>query len=101
MRTRQMQQTPAHLDDRIIPNAPVRQWVFSLLIALQLLLASQPRLLTSLLQVVQRSITQQLLDGAGLKDQGHGGAVTLIQRIGSAANLNVSFQDGIRQNMKH
>jgi hypothetical protein len=36
---------------------------------------------------------RHLLDRAGLKaDEGHGGAVTLIQRFGSAANLMVQPQ---------
>lgn len=36
-------------------------------------------LVTPMLQAVQRTITRQLLDRAGLKaDGGHGGAVTLI-----------------------
>ena len=35
-------------------------------------------------------ITSHLLNGVGLKgEEGHGGAVTLIQRFGSAANLNI------------
>ena len=35
-------------------------------------------------------VPSHLLDHAGLKpDEGHGGAVTLIQRFGSAANLNI------------
>jgi hypothetical protein len=42
------------------------------------------------LQVVQRVLTRHFLDRAGLKaDEGHSGAVTLIQRFGSAANLNI------------
>jgi hypothetical protein len=42
------------------------------------------------LQVVQRVVTRHLLDGARFEaDEGHGGAVTLIQRFGSAANLNI------------
>jgi len=54
------------------------------------LLAAQPELVTPMLQVVQRVITRHLLDDAGLRaDDGHGGAVTLIQRFGSAANLNI------------
>ena len=43
-----------------------------------------------MLQVVQRVIARHLLQAAGLEaDEGHGGAVTLIQRFGSAANLNI------------
>jgi hypothetical protein len=42
------------------------------------------------LQVVHRVVTRHLLGRAGLKpEEGHGGAVTLIQRFGSAANLNI------------
>ena len=46
--------------------------------------------MTPVLQVVHRAITCFLLDQAGLKaDEAHSGAVTLIQRFGSAANLNI------------
>jgi hypothetical protein len=87
---RRMSQTAAHLVDRVIPHVPVRQWVLSLPIALRLLLAAQPELVTPVLQVVQRVVMRHLLDRTGLKaDEGHGGAVTLIQRFVSAANLNI------------
>ena len=87
---RRMSQTAAHLVDHVIPRVPVRQWVLSLPISLRLLLAAQPELVTPLLQVVQRVVTRHLLDGAELTaEEGHGGAVTLIQSFGSAANLNV------------
>ena len=72
------------------PHVPVRQWVLSLPIPLRLLLASQPQLLTPVLQVVQRVFTRHLLGQAGLEpDEAESGAVTLIQRFGSAANLNI------------
>jgi hypothetical protein len=59
-------------------------------IPLRLLLAAQPKLVTPMLQVVHRAITRFLLDQAGLKaEQVDSGAVTLIQRFGSAANLNI------------
>ncbi len=87
---RRMSQTAAHLVDHVIPHVPVRQWVLSLPIPLRVLLAAQPELVTPVLQVVQRVIPRHLLDDAGLRaDEGHGGAVTLIQRFGSAANLNI------------
>lgn len=86
---RRMSQTAAHLVDHVIPHVPVRQWVLSLPIPLRVLLAAQPELVTPVLQVVQRVITRHLLDAVGLEaDEGHSGAVTLIQRFGSAANLN-------------
>jgi hypothetical protein len=60
-------------------------------IPLRVLLAAQPGLVTPVLYVVvQRAVKRHLLDGAGIKaDKGQGGAVTLIQRFGSAANLNI------------
>ena len=68
----------------------MRQWVLSLPIPLRLLLAAQPKLVTPVLQVVHRAITRFLLDQAGLRaEQADSGAVTLIQRLGSAANLNI------------
>ena len=87
---RRMSQTAAHLVHRVIPHVPVRQWVLSLPIPLRLLLAAQPELVTPVLQLVQRVVTRHLLGGVGLKaDEGHSCAVTLIQRFGTAANLNV------------
>ena len=87
---RRMSQTAAHLVDRVIPHVPVRQWVLSLPIPLRVLLAARPELVTPVLQVVQRMATRHLLGQAGLRaDEGHGGAVTLIQRYGSAANRNI------------
>ena len=101
-----MAQTAAHLADHVILHIPVRQWVwclpFRLPIPLRLLLAAQPKLVTPVLQVVHRVITRFLLDQAGLRaEQAEGGAVTLIQRFGSAANLNIHLHclvlDGVYQ----
>jgi hypothetical protein len=90
---RRMAQTAAHLVDHVIPHVPVRQWVLSLPIPLRVLLAAQPELVTSVLQVVHRVITRHLLGQAGLQaDEADSGAVTLIQRFGSAANLMVQPQ---------
>ena len=87
---RRMAQTAAHLVDHVIPHVPVRQWVLSLPIPLRLLLAAQPKLVTPVLQVVHRVITRHLLGQAGVKaDEVDSGAVTQIQRFGSAANLNI------------
>ena len=63
-----MSQTATHQVGHVIPHMPVRQRV-------------------------QRVVTRHLLDGAELTaGEGHGGAVTLIQRFGSAANLMVQPQ---------
>ena len=71
----------------MIPRVPVRQWVLSLPIPLRLLLAAQPKLVTLVLQVVHRVIARFLLKQAGVKaDEADSGAVTLIQRFGSAGS---------------
>ncbi len=58
---KRMSETAAYLVDHVIPSVPVRQWVLSLPIALRVLLAAQPNLVTTVLQVVQRKITRHLL----------------------------------------
>ena len=61
-------------------------------IPLRLLLEAQPKLVAPVLQVVHRVIRCHLLRPAGLKDDpANSGAVTLIQRFGSAANLNINL----------
>ncbi len=85
-----MAETAAHLVDHVIPRVPVRQWVLSFPIPLRFLLAAHPHLLSAVLQVVNRAISTFLIKQAGLKrTQAQTGAVTLIQRFGSAANLNI------------
>ncbi len=87
---RRMAQTAAHLVDHVIPNVPVRQWVLSLPIPLRYLLAAHPHLLTPVLQVISRAISTFLIKQAGFKkSDAQTGAITLIQRFGSAANLNI------------
>jgi hypothetical protein len=69
---------------------PVRQWVLSFLIPLRILFAAHPQLLTPLLRIIHRVIARFLIKQAGFKaGEAHTGAVTLIQRFGSAANLNI------------
>ncbi|MCP3880294.1 MAG: transposase, partial [Sulfitobacter sp.] len=87
---RRMAETAAHLVDHVIPQVPVRQWVLSFPIPLRFLLAAHPHLLSPVLQVVNRAVSTFLIKQAGLKrTEAKTGAVTLIQRFGSAANLNI------------
>ena len=87
---RRMAESAAWLVDRVIPKVPVRQWVLSFPIPLRSLFAAHPELLTPVLRIVHRLITRFLLEQAGLKRcAADTGAVTLIQRFGSAANLNI------------
>jgi len=67
--------------------------VLSFPIPLRLLLAAHPELLAPVLQIVHRVISGFLIQQAGLKRaQADTGAVTLIQRFRSAANLNIHLQ---------
>ena len=85
-----MAQSAAHLVDCVIARVPVRQWVLSFPIPLRILFAAHPDLLSPLLQIIHRVIATFLLKQSGLqRGQAHTGAVTLIQRFGSAANLNI------------
>jgi len=87
---RRMAQSAAYLVDQVIPRVPVRQWVLSFPIPLRILLAAHPELLTPLLRIVHRVMRRFLLKQAGLnRGAADAGAVTLIQRFGSAANLNI------------
>jgi hypothetical protein len=87
---RRMAATAAHLVDHVIPRVPVRQWVVSFPIPLRYLLATHPHLLPPVLQVIHRAISTFLIKQAGVTHaQAQTGAVTLIQRFGSAANLNI------------
>ncbi len=87
---RRMAETAAHLVDHIIPHVPVRQWVISFPIPLRHLFATHPHLLSPVLQVINRGISTFLIKQAGLTHaQAQTGGVTLIQRFGSAANLNI------------
>jgi hypothetical protein len=83
-----MAEAAAHLIDHVIPKVPVRQWVLSFLIPLRSLFAVHPELLAPVLQIIHRSIATFLFKQTGIKrDQAATGAVTLIQRFGSAANV--------------
>lgn len=77
--------------DHVFPEVPVRQWVLSFPWPLRLLFASQPDALGRCLSVIIRAIQTNLAHRAGLTASAGArtGVVTLIQRFGSALNLNV------------
>ena len=59
-------------------------------IPLRILFAAHPELLTPVLRIIQRVIARFLLKRAGVKcTAADTGTVTLIQRFGPAANLNI------------
>ena len=87
---RRMAETAARLVDHVIPRVPVRQWVLAFPIPLRLLFAAHPHLLSYVLQIVHRVLSTFLIQQTRLeRTEAKTGAVTLIQRFGSAANLNI------------
>lgn len=87
-----MAETAALLVDDVLPYKPIRQWVLSFPYPLRFLLSSNPLVMSKVLGIVNRVISTHLIKKAGVKaTQAQTGAVTLIQRFGSALNLNVHF----------
>ena len=89
---RRMAETAALLADEVFPDVPLRQWVISFPFPLRYLFAAHPQAMGKVLGIVYRAISTHLLHKAGLSlKAGSTGAVTLIQRFGSALNLNIHF----------
>ena len=89
---RRMVEHAALLVDEILPQAPYRQWVLSVPFQLRFLFASYPELMGKALGIVYRTIATHLIHSAGhTHDTARTGAITFIQRFGSALNLNVHF----------
>ena len=87
-----MSDTAAHLVDRVFPAVPVRQWVLSLPYALRYRLAYDARMVTDVLGIFTRTVFGSLIRRAnrfGPRPNAQCGAVTFIQRFGSALNLNL------------
>jgi hypothetical protein len=89
---RRMAESSALLVDEVFPHQPVRQWVLSFPFQLRFLFASRPLITGQVLGIVYRVISMHLVKKAGYsKKTACTGAVTLIQRFGSALNLNIHF----------
>ena len=89
---RRMAETAALLSDEVFPDVPLRQWVISFPFPLRYLFAAHPQAMGKVLGIIYRAISTHLIHKAGYRLQdGATGAVTLIQRFGSALNLNESI----------
>src|SRR5690606_26128899 len=89
---RRMVDSAALLTDEVLPPVPLRQWVLSVPFQLRFLFASYPDLMGKALGIVYRAIATWLTHQAGFTPgTARTGAVTFIQRFGSALNLNVHF----------
>jgi len=89
---RRMCELAAHLVDGVIGDRPVRQWVLTLPHRLRFKLAYDHQLCRAVLAVFVRALLafeRRRAREQGV--QGRGGAVTSIQRCGSALNTNIHF----------
>jgi ribosomal protein S27E len=103
---RRMVDSAALLVDEVLPRVPYRQWVLSVPFQLRFLFASYPELMGKALGIVYRTIATWLIHQAGFTHPAaRTGAVTFIQRFGSALNLNVHFHmlllDGVYLTQPH
>jgi len=87
-----MAESAALLVDEVFPERPTRQWVLSFPYPLRFLFARRPEVMGRVLGIVYRCIATHLTKKAGFSPRtAQTGAVTLVQRFGSALNLNVHF----------
>jgi len=90
--SRRMAESAALLVDEVFPEQPARKWVLSFPYPLRFLFASRPVIMGQVLGIVYRVIATHLIKKAGCtRKTAQAGAVTLIQRFGSALNLNIHF----------
>jgi len=96
---RRMAEMAAHLVDGVLGGLPVRQWVLTLPYRLRLALAWDHKLCRGVLAVFVRAVfgfERQQAARRGIRG-GAGGAVTAIQRFGSALNTNIHFHTLVAQ----
>jgi ribosomal protein S27E len=87
-----MAEGAALLVDEVLPREPMRQWLLSVPFALRYLFATDPVVMGQVLGYVTRAIASHVAKAAGYHHEtAKTGAVTLIQRFGSALNLNIHF----------
>jgi len=89
-----MADSAAWLVDRVFPWVPVRQWVLSVPFGLRYRMAFDAGLMADVSATFARVVLAELRRRArtlNVAGQSQGGAVTFVQRFGSALNLNVHF----------
>ena len=85
-----MAESARHLAEEVFGPRPVRQWVLSVPVPLRLLFANKPDAIGPVLGIVHRVIAGWLAAQPGVdRASAQCGTVTLIQRFGSALNLNI------------
>jgi hypothetical protein len=89
-----MAESAAHLVDRVLPEVPIRQWVLTLPYPLRYRCAYDAKLTSEVLRAFLRALFAELRRRARQHWEMRApqcGAVTFIQRFGSALNLNLHF----------
>ena len=92
---RRMADTAAHLVGRVLPEAPIRQYVLSLPFALRYRLAFDQELCSEVLRIFIQTVFSSLKRRARRKlpiRNASCGAVTFLQRAGGSINLNPHFR---------
>jgi len=86
-----MVERAAYLVDYVFPDLPVRQWVLTLPSRVRYLLAWDHALCRGVVAVFVRAVLGWYRRQARMcgVSNGRGGAVVIVQRFGSALNLNV------------
>lgn len=89
---KRMIENAALLLDAVLPYEPMRQWVLSVPFPLRFLFSSHLHVMGKVLRIVCRTISTYLIKKSGFhKKMARTGEITLIQRFGSALNLNIHF----------
>mgnify|MGYP001813486790 CR=1 FL=1 len=89
---RRMAETAALLVDEILSRQPLRQWMLSVPYPLCFLFACRPDVMGRVLAIMHRAIATHLIHKAGFtRRTACTGAVTQVERFGSALNLNINF----------
>ena len=88
---KRMAETVTHLVDEVLPDAPFRQWVLTFPFALRFWLATNNRLLSKINKMATYEIGKYYSKKAKAEgiDEPLPGAITFIQRSGSALNANL------------
>ena len=88
---RRMAQAGVHLVDRVLPDAPLRQWVLTVPYPLRRLLAADAKTLSTVIRIFVRLVEKLYLDRAGAAGIANPktGMLTVPQRFGGSLNLHV------------
>jgi len=91
---RRMNDTAIRWEENLFPQKPVRQWVLSFPYFIRYLMAYDPKVVSAILRIHNRTISNWYLrqpKKLKMKDLCKTGSVTVVQRFGAALNINPHF----------